>query len=249
MTTNSLGNKFMNRMFRKVGGLVWELTTGKLGISTDQGIYTLQIDGENCNIAVNPFDSFGIDVPAFGMATTFDKVEIGDIVVGDTQILGWVIAKKESSLVLLDKTGMRKQYNPPKVQVLGSGMGDVLVVKNLFATAGGEAGAAGIQSALLPLLMLGDGDVDFDKIMPFLLMSGQTGQGGQAMNPLMLMMMAGKGKGSDIDPMMMMAMMGGMGGQNGVNPMMMMAMMGGLGKKTKSAPVTLNPVPALQRCD
>lgn len=238
----ALASKFFNRMFRRVGGVVWDITSGKLGLKDDNGIYTLELTttGEGAKakteaqIVVNPFDAFGIDIPAFATTTKLADVALGDVIVGDSKILGFVVEQKDNSLVLLDQNGMRKQYNPPKVAILGTDNG-VLVMKNLMNVAGGESGLQGLQGSLLPLLMMG-GDLDLESILPLMLFSQQSGAGAAAgMNSMLPMLMLSKngglggGSGSKIDPMMLMMMsgMGGAGGAGGMNPMMMAMMMGG----------------------
>lgn len=260
----ALASKFFNRMFRRVGGVVWDITTGKLGLKDDNGIYTLEVTttGEGvkakteCQIVVNPFDAFGIDIPAFATTTKLSDVTVGDVIVGDSKILGFVAEIKDNSLVLLDQNGMKKQYNPPKVAVLGTD-NNVLVMKNLMNLTG-ESGFQGLQGSLMPLLMMG-GDVDLESILPLMLFSQQSGAGAQAglssMLPLLLMKNGGLGGsgGSKIDPMMLM-MMGGMGGgagAGGMNPMMLMALAGGdlFGSTDKPTPLApaLSSKPALTR--
>lgn len=238
-------NKFLDRMFRKIQGLVWDLTSGQLGIKDQNGIYTLTTEGEGdeavFGVTVNPIDALGTAVPAFATNTPMEQVELGDIIVGESKILGWVVEKRERSLRLLDKNGMGKDYTPPKVAIMGTS--GVLVVKNLFSLAGGTQGLAGIQSNLLPLLALG-GDVNFDRIMPLILMQNMAGvqpaasaqaNGFASMLPLLLLSKGGKGGLGDIDPMMLMMMSGG-GGVGGMNPMMLMALQGGLGGGDAPAP-------------
>lgn len=262
--TNALTSKFLNRMFRRVGGVVWDLTTGKLGLKDENGIYTLETTTTGTGaaavtesqIVVNPFDSFGVDLPAFATTTKLADVAVGDVIVGDSKILGFVVEIKENSLVLLDKSGMRKQYNPPKVAIIGTD-NNVLVMKNLLSVAGGDTGLAGLQGNLMPLLMLG-GDLDLESILPFLLFSQQGGgaaAGGMgSLLPLLLMKKGGLGGEGKLDPMMLMAMSGGLGGAAGMNPLMMMALLGDgdiLGGGASSAPVALAPatrsVPPLTR--
>jgi hypothetical protein len=207
---NSLFNaqsKFMDRLFRKVDGLVWDVTTGKLGVDSPDGVYTLETvaavpaSGDQAavpasyGISVNPFDGFGLPIPAFASNTSFEQINEGDLIVGAKGILGWVIAKKVSSLVLLDKEGMNKQYTPPKVAIIGQD--GCLVVKSLTGLLGD--GATGLQSSLLPLLMMGEGsNLDLEKMIPLMLFT-QQGQGSAGTNslaqmmPMMLMMSALKG--------------------------------------------------------
>lgn len=250
-------NKFLDRMFRKVQGLVWDLTTGQVGLKDTNGIYTLIQDGEGdtaaYGVSVNPFDSLGTALPAFATQTPIEQVDLGDIIVGEREILGWVIEKRDRSLKLLDKNGMTKNYTPPKVAIVGAN--GVLVVKNLFNLAGGQQGMLGLQNNLLPLLALGD-DGSLDKLMPLILMQTMTQQPGAAaapaangfasMLPLLLLSKGGKGGLGDIDPMMLMMMSGG---GAGMNPMMLLALQGGLGgdEPKVSSGTTTGGVPALTR--
>ncbi len=225
MSNNQFLNKFVNRMFRRIDGIVWDLTSGKQGIATVNGIHTLNVTSASVagagdtlettseyEINVNPFDTLGMSLPAFATQTPIENVKLGDIVVGDSAILGWVTGKTGKSLKLLDVNGMNKNYTPPKTAILG-GVGP-LVVQNLALN--GATGGTPLD-AILPLL-LADDDFDIEGILPFLLMQGQgapaAGAAGAApaINPLMLMALSGKG---NIDPMMLMAMSGGLGGGAG----------------------------------
>jgi hypothetical protein len=231
---SNFASKFLGRMFRRINGLSWDLTTGQIGVQDTNGIYSLDVTpaakegGEDTyRVSVNPFDQFGTPLPAFAMQVPHEKIAIGDIIVGDKGILGWVIGKKEVALLLLDKNGVTKNYTPPKVAI--AGQDGALVVQNLFNLAGGKDGLTGLQGSLLPLLMLGGDDSSLEKVLPLLLFSQTTGTGAGAINPMMLMMLA---KGGDIDPMTMMMMSGGMGGgAGGFNPMMMLALQGDKGGK------------------
>jgi hypothetical protein len=205
---NSLFNaqsKFLDRLFRKVDGLVWDVTTGKLGVQGTDGVYTLEetpneVAGRpsTYQISVNPFDGFGLPIPAFATNTPHEQISLGDLIVGAKGVLGWVIEKKPASLVLLAQDGMQKQYNPPKVSIIGQD--GSLVVKSLTGLLGNNA--QGLQSSLLPLLMMGEGTgLDLDKMLPIMLFTqqGQGANGGNAlaqMMPMMLMMGALKGNGA-----------------------------------------------------
>ena len=264
MTTpslNGLGSKFLNRMFRKIDGIVIDLTTGKQGIQDTNGIYSFEAvaavpaSGSGANkvdatpatgvVTVNPFESFGITIPAFATQIPFEKIKPGDIVVGDKAVLGWVISKTDSSLKLLDKTGMTKNYTPPKVAVIGGAGNDgVLVVQNLIDTAGGETGFGALQGSLLPLLMLGGGDLDLENILPLMLLTQtQTpgAAGGTALQSMLpMLLLSGKGGlgggGGLADKMLPLMMIGGLGGNGGgINPLMLaMLSEGGIGGGVKT---------------
>lgn len=256
--------KFLNRMFRKVDGLVWDLQTGTLGIRKNEGIYTLTTDttaavpasgsGDTAVAAVagsttygtsvNPFEVFSMAIPAFATQVPLAGIKEGDMIVGDRDILGWVIGRNAASLKLLDANGFTKNYTPPKVAIMGQD--GALVVQSLGGLFGGQAGVAGLQSSLLPLLMLGDGATEgLDSILPIMLFSqmqatnpaaaalGANAAGAPAaaanpmasMLPMLMMQKLGKNKGKtggksgglfgDIDPMMLMMMSGGFGGGAG----------------------------------
>jgi hypothetical protein len=214
-------SRFLDRFFRKVDGLVWDITTGKLGVQSDGGIITLELtpaaEGARnaeptAQVSINPFDQFGIAIPAFATNTNLEQIEVGDLIVGAKEVLGWVIKKNAASLVLLDTKGFQKQYNPPKVAVINQS--GAMVVKNLTGLLG-DTGAQGFQSALLPLLIMGgDSGLDFEKLIPLMLFS-QQGQGGAA----------GSGIAGMLPTLMM---MGALGGSNSSTP--------GIARVTTGAP-------------
>lgn len=261
--SSNISSKFLNRMFRKIDGLKWDLQTGTIGVvGADGSIASListhtpaieatssesgttgstgQAASTSYNISVNPFDAFGMAIPAFATQVPFASIREGDMIVGDKNILGWVVGKTAATLKLLDFNGMHKTYQPPKVQILGQD--GALVVQSLGGMFGGEAGVGGFQSALMPLLMLKGGDADgLDSILPLMLFSQmQTsnpaaaataatvgGNPAAAANPMSAMM-----------PMLMMQAMsknkksgkatGNKGGLFGdIDPMMLMMLTGG----------------------
>lgn len=238
-------DKFVRRMFRRIDGIVWDVVSGQVGLKTAEGVFTATFSetGEP-TVTVNPFD-LSVALPGFATQTAHADVNVGDIIVGDQKILGWVTRKTDASFVLIDQHGMTKNYTPPKVAVMG-GSGP-LVVRNLFSLTGGQGGVA----SMLPMLMMfGGDDSKLEKILPFLLMQGgnlgapAADGAAAAANPMaamlpLLLMKGGLGGGNgDIDPMLLMAMSGGLGGGNGaMNPMLMMALMnGGLGGDSADAP-------------
>lgn len=194
MNMGNIGNKLMNKFFRRVDGVVWDLMTGKLGVQCNDGIATLEGEGDEAQISISLFDQFGIAVPAFAQNTATIAVNTGDLVVGDRGIQGWVIEKKEKQLVLMKPDGQRSTMTPPKITMMGMDS-NVMVLKSLVnMLPGGTGGLGQMQSMLLPMLMMG-GDsesMNFDAIMPLLLMNmtGTTGDpaGGNNMMQMMLMM-------------------------------------------------------------
>ena len=242
---SKLTNKFLNRMFRRISGLVWDVTTGGIGLQTENGIYSLTTTvaegaATTYSITVNPFDDFGLSIPAFATQSSFEETNAGDIICGDQGIIGWVVDKTAAAFKVMDHNGYTKTYTPPSVSIMGSS--GVLVVRNLFNLTGGAAGAGNFASSLLPLMMLGGGDDKLEKMLPLLLMTSAGGLGGApaaggaaanpmaAMLPFLMMKEGGLGGGSGdskMDKLLPLMMMGGMGGgAGGMNPMMLMMMMG-----------------------
>ena len=215
MNTSNISNKLMNRFFRKVDDVVWDLMTGKIGVKTVDGIATLTGVGDDAQIELNMLEQFGFALPAFAQNTPTIAVNVGDLVVGNKGIQGWVIEKKEKSLVLMKPDGSRGSMTPPKVNMMGT-EGGVMVLRSLNALLpGGESGLGQMQSMLLPMMMMGgeDSGMDFEKMMPMMLMSQMNMFGaaptdpaaGAAANPMASM----------LPMMMMMNMMGGKSGGNG----------------------------------
>lgn len=201
--------KFMSRMFRKADGVVWDLMTGKIGVQTADGIATLDGEGEDACITSNLFDEFGIALPAFAQSTPTDAVKVGDIIYrGERGNVAWVISKNETkgTFKLMKPNGESTSWTPPKVSMLGFESG-VMVLRSLMTMLpGGDKGLAGMQSMILPMMMMGSdmGEGGLDKMMPLMLMSqmgstgdaGATGNMGNMMQNLMMMQLF-KGSSGD----------------------------------------------------
>lgn len=231
-------SKFLNRMFRKVNGVVWDLASNSMGLQNTNGIYTLNqrtVERENqpaetvFTVNVNPFDAFGLPVPAFAQLTKLEDVSVGDIVVGDKGALGWVTKKHARSLELMDQNGMTKNYTPPKVSVMD--MDGALVVKSLTGLFG-QQGGAGFSNALLPLVLAGGNNLD--DLLPLLLLTQQ--QAGDNPNalaqalPTILMVKTLSDKSGNArlnDLLLPMILSGNFGGNaGGFNPMLLLALNG-----------------------
>lgn len=208
-------DKFMNRMFRKADGVVWDLMTGKIGVYTDDGIATLEGEGDDARVTTNLFDEFGVALPAFAQSTPVADVKVGDIIFrGDKGNIAWVISKNvdKGNFRLMKPNGESTTWNPPKVQMLGFESG-VMVLRSLMTMLpNGDKGLGSMQSMLLPMMMMNGGNLDggMEQMMPLMLMSQMNGGGGD-----------GGGMGNMMQTMMMMKMMGGgsdiMGGMFGGN--------------------------------
>lgn len=213
-------NKFMDRLFRKADGVVWDLMSGKVGIQTKDGIATIDGEGEDATVNINLIDQFGMSIPAFAQSTPVDGVKAGDIIYfGATDRPGFVTEKKVSdkgviSFVLLKVDGQRTTWKPPKVTMLGMESGVMVLRSLLTMLPGGAGGLTGLQGALLPMLMMGgDSGIDMEKMLPIMLMgqmqapavAGADGTVVAAPNPMAQM----------LPMMMMMGMMKGNGGDGG----------------------------------
>jgi hypothetical protein len=182
MNMGNIGNRLMNRFFRRVDGVVWDLMSGRLGVTCADGIATLEGAGDDAQVTINMFDQFGLSVPAFAQNTPTAAVNVGDLVVGQRGIQGWVVEVKEKSLSLMKPDGTRTSMTPPKVSMMGL-EGGVMVLRSLVnMLPGGTGGLNQMQTMLMPMLMMGqlggDGEsgLDLDSIMPMMLM-GQMNMG------------------------------------------------------------------------
>lgn len=211
MNMGAMGNKMMNRYFRKVDGVVWDMMTGKIGVVSSEGITTISGEGEDAQVEINLMDQFGMPVPAFAQNTPLESVAVGDLIYGDRKPKGWVteVIKKDKDdkttikFRIMTPSGTSSNWTPPKVSMLGFDSG-VMVLRSLMnMLPNGKTGLDSMTGMLMPMMMMG-GDIDMDSIMPMMLFSqlGASGNGSDA-NPMM---------GNQMMQMMMMQqMMGGMG--------------------------------------
>lgn len=198
--------KFMSRMFRRADGVCWDLTTGKTGVYTPDGIATLNGEGESAFVDLNMFDQFSMEVPAFAQGTPIQDVALGDLIYfGSKETPGWVIGKevKEvdgvsiTTFKLMKTTGQTTSWRAPRVQMLGAGDTNVMVLRSLTnMLPGGNTDLGGIQNGIMQMvqmqmLMGGESDgFDLEKIMPMILM-GQMGGNNNMMNTMLMMQMLG----------------------------------------------------------
>lgn len=197
-------NKFVDRMFRKADGIVWDLMTGKVGVATSDGIATIEGEGDEARITVNVMDDFGVALPAFAQSTPPDAIKVGDIIYrGKRDNVSFVIEKKENGKFrVMNVDGTSATWTAPKVQMLGFDSG-VMVLRSLVSMLpNGNDGLGQMQGNLLPMIMLAGGpdSLDMEKILPLMLMtqSGAAGTGGMGnmmQTMLMMQMMGGGSKG------------------------------------------------------
>lgn len=209
-------DKFINRLFRRVDGVVWDLMTGKVGIQATEGIAVLNGEGDAAQVEINLFDQFGIGLPAFAMSTPVDSVNVGDIIYfGSKDRPGWVVEKKTSeaglSFQLMKMDGTRTSWKPPKVSILGMESG-VMVLRPLTALLGGTGGLSSVQGVLLPMLMMDEGNnLNLEKMLPLMLMmqmGNTTNAGDGTANPFAAFGGGNGGMGNVMSMMMFMSMFG-----------------------------------------
>lgn len=192
--------KLMGRMFRRVDSVVWDLMSGKLGVRTRDGeIATIEGEGDEATIVINPFEDFGVAIPAFAQATPADAVKVGDLIYTSGDAPGWIVSIKTSTegkktFRIMRSGGNVSSWVPPKVQMFGLD-GGVLVVRSLVSMLpGGTDGLASFQGMMLPMLMMGGDNMDMEKMMPLMLMTQMGGAtaGTNPMAGMMQMMMMSK---------------------------------------------------------
>ena len=175
--TQNLKAKF----FRQPKNVVIDGMTGKLGIQTDNGVYTLQ-DGKLTTSMFN----MSLAIPAFAMRKPFSAIKAGDILVGEeSDSLGFVILKGEDKVQVLDTDGKLTQQTEINT---GMGSSGVFVVESF--SMGSEGG---MNPGLMMALAMGGDDKDMKGILPFMLMQGgMGGEGNQMAQTMMMMSMFGK---------------------------------------------------------
>lgn len=203
---NAFGNGIIDKMFRKVDNMVWDMTSGSVGILDGNDIITVNLgetkDGkaDDAQIIVNPIADFSFPMPAFAQSVKPEDIKIGDMIFTDKKVLGWVVSIKEDPAVknkfeILKKDGTITRWGPPSVKILGFDTG-VLVLRSLFnMLPGGSKDVSSFANSLMPLMMMGGGSDDMEKIIPMMLMT-QMGVGGMTtdasggiMQTMMTMMM------------------------------------------------------------
>lgn len=186
-------NKFMDSLFKKVDNVVYDLSTGAIGVSTDNGITTLGWDKDNDEgdrpvLEVTPIDMLGFTMPAFAQLTPIKEVVVGDMLVADNSY-GWIVKASKKNIEVLNINGQQTVYRPKKISLFGVKDG-VMVVRNMMSAFNNK----GTNNMMLPMLMLmqkngNNSQHDMFKIMALSSMMGGNSNGIAGMNPLMLMAM------------------------------------------------------------
>lgn len=203
---DNMGDRLTRSMFQRVDNVVWDLQSGTTGVETQNGIVTITVVHDEEGAEATPIETrvhlnnnllemFSMKIPAFGSHVQRAGLEIGDMICSNGNVTGWVIENPASGAVkIISVDGEVKPTLPVNIQGVGgfggSNGGGFLVVKpmtSLFNNGDTNDGFAGVQSLLLPMMMMGNGsNIDFEQLMPFLLMT----KGGNPQNMLAGMMMA-----------------------------------------------------------
>lgn len=234
------GDKFMDRLFRKAPGVVWDMMSGKIGVQTKDGIATFSGEGDAAEIEINLFDQFGMEVPAFAQSTPITAVNVGDLIYfGSGDKPGWIIEKRYGVKPTGSSTPKAKR---PTKATTAAGPGAELTV------AEEDIDKSNVQFVLMKvdgqrttwkppkvsMLGMGTDGVMVIRSLLTMLPGGQNDLNGMQNNMMMMMQMSamsGNEGGMDMEKLMPMMLMGAMGGNNGggnmMQTMMMMQMMGG----------------------
>lgn len=179
MNTNSMRDSF----FREVKNVVIDIQSGKMGVTSKDGIATFA----NGSVNVNPLVDFGVKIPAFAMRVELTALKEGDIIVnGDESTFFKALTDNGYEVVTL--AGEVRQVG--SVSNMFFGKNTVLAVKNMF----GE----GTNPMMMALLMGDEGfggkGSDNKNLMLAMAMSGGMGGGADmgGMNPMMMMLLMNK---------------------------------------------------------
>lgn len=211
---SKMGEKLVNRFFRQVDNVVWDLTSGKVGVITaDDEIVTLDGEGDSAQVVNNPFGDFGVPIPAFAQSIPTAEIKQGDLIYNAKKVLGWIIgtpnlnptgkAKATRTFKLLKPDGTRGEWSPAKISSMGLDLNGAMVLRSLVNMLGGTGGLGGLQGMLMPLMMAGafagddeNDDSRLNQMLPMMLMMqiGMGGMGGGTpttgtMNPMAMMFM------------------------------------------------------------
>jgi len=204
-------DKFMERMFRKADGVVWDLMTGKVGIKTNDGsIATIAGQGDDAQVEINLLDQFGMAIPAFAQNTPIANVNIGDVIYfGKTETPGWVVDR----LYGVKPTGS----TTPTAAKKGAKVEDAVSEANVdttnvrFTLMKVDGQRTTWKPPKVTMLGMGDNGVMVLRSLMSMLPGGNAGlQGMQNMLMPMMMMGGGEDGGIDMESMMPMLLMGQM---------------------------------------
>jgi len=186
---NSLSN-MANKFFRRVDSVVYDLQSGKTALKNGDGsLAILNVEKTDDDVVVGlenvPFN-ISMSLPAFAIRTDLDKVAVGDVIINENSVLGFVIeVEAEDKYKTIAPNGAISTFSVPANQLFGKK--GVMVVQSFNFMGEGEGKGFGDMNPLMLMALMG-GNSNIDPMM-LMAMSGGLGD----MNPLMLMALAGRG--------------------------------------------------------
>jgi hypothetical protein len=176
-------NSIRNSIFREVVGVVLDISSGKLGIKTTDGISTYT----GGRISTNPVTEMGFDIPAFAMRVPVTDLVEGDIIVNneDTHFFQ---AHTDNGYTIVTCNG--EVRNIGGVTNMFFGENTVLAVKNMFGNLGSSKKNKGMNPMMMAMMMGSNSNSKFD--MKTFAMMSMMGGGKMDSNAMMMLMMMGK---------------------------------------------------------
>lgn len=178
MSIAKINTGFNKKFFRPIDNMVWDVTSGKLGVVTCNGIISLIGDGTVYNMDTNSPDTYIKLVQAFATPSLACELAVGDIVYNrlSNSIVGWVIKiNGNSSFQLLKMDGTRMDWSSSRSQVLDFESIN-MAIKPLTSILITDHNLNRLQNSMMLLISSGNvSETDtFIDIMPTLLI-GQLG--------------------------------------------------------------------------
>lgn len=188
-TMNFNTNSIKDSFFREVKNVAFDITSGKLGVTSKDGISVYTKEG----VSVNPITDMGVTLPAFAMRVPVADLKEGDILIGN----GDPVFFKDFYVDSKDQTtGYQTVTLDGRIQEVGVvtnmffGKNTVLAVKNMFSET-----TSGTMNPMMLMAMSGmlggDSGGKIDPMM-LMLMSGGMGESAGGMNPMMLALLMSK---------------------------------------------------------
>lgn len=226
------GSKFMDHMFRPAPDVVWDMMTGKVGVTTaDDSIATLSGVGDNAEVEINLINQFGMAVPAFAQSTATSAVQPGDLIYfGASEKPGWVIEIKYGVKPTGSTTPRPSRSKTAVAKPLTEE--DKSNVQFVLMKTDGQRTQWKVPK--VQMLGMGAGGVMVIRSLLTMLPGGQQALGGMQNNLMLMMQMSAMSGGDGVDleqmmPMMLMSQMQGgdqaNGGFGNIMSMMMMSKM------------------------
>jgi hypothetical protein len=191
-TMNFNTNSIKDSFFREVKNVAFDITSGKLGVTSKDGISVYTKDG----VSVNPITDMGVSLPAFAMRVPVADLKEGDILIGNGDPVffkEFFVDSKDNNIT----TGYKTVSLNGAIQEVGVvtnmffGKNTVLAVKNMF----GES-TSGDMNPMMMLAMSGmlggDSSSKIDPMMLMLMSGGMGGGNTGGMNPMMLALLMSK---------------------------------------------------------